>query len=211
MSPESPAVVPPATEEPTLLWQLTSVVDRLDWNQVFPLPQPVELELGCGDAGFLIEWAKRHPHHNFLGVERLLGRLRKLDRKGRRAGLSNVRGLRIENAYLTENLVPSGSLFACHIYFPDPWPKRRHGRRRLIQAPFAASLHRALSDRGHVYLRTDHAPYFAQMLAVFRATPGFVEVETPADLAAVTTDFERDFAAKGIPAHRMAFRKVSLP
>jgi hypothetical protein len=87
-------------------------------------PQPLEVELGCGDASFLVEYARRNPAKNFIGVERLLGRLQKLDRKGRRAGLKNLRGVRIESAYFLQYLLPPHSAQALHIYFPDPWPKK---------------------------------------------------------------------------------------
>ena len=74
-------------ECPSLIYPLTSIIERLDLAKLFPAPQPLEVELGCGDSSFLVEYARRLAGHNFIGVERLLGRLRKLDRKGRRAGL----------------------------------------------------------------------------------------------------------------------------
>ena len=86
----------------SLLLELHSIVKPLDLAQVFPKPQPLEVELGCGDASFLAEYARRNPDQNFIGVERLLGRIQKLDRKGRRAGLANLRGVRIESAYFLQ-------------------------------------------------------------------------------------------------------------
>src|ERR1039457_6020822 len=71
----------------SLIYPLCSILERLDLAKLFPAPQPLEVELGCGDSTFLVEYARRLAGHNFIGVERLLGRLRKLDRKGRRAGL----------------------------------------------------------------------------------------------------------------------------
>src|ERR1700689_4801384 len=109
---------------PTLIHRLTSIVERLDLAALFPRAQLLEVELGSGDGSFLVNYARLHPERNFLGVERLLGRLRKLDRKGRRAGLTNLRGLRIESAYFLEYLLPRESPATLHIYFPDPWPKR---------------------------------------------------------------------------------------
>src|SRR5438552_2236522 len=93
----------PAAAEPTsLIYKLPSITERLELARLFPADQPLEVELGSGDGSFLADYARLHPDHNFLGVERLLGRLRKLDRKGRRTGLTNLRGLRIECAYLLE-------------------------------------------------------------------------------------------------------------
>src|SRR5258708_39529263 len=115
-------LVLPTRAVPTLILKLDSIVERLDIAGMFPRAQPLEVELGSGDGSFLVNYAKLHPEHNFLGVERLLGRLRKVSRKGLRAGLTNLRGLRIESAYFLEYLLPRQSAAALHIYFPDPWP-----------------------------------------------------------------------------------------
>jgi tRNA (guanine-N7-)-methyltransferase len=194
---------------PSLLWPLRSVVERLDVRALFPADQPLEVELGSGDGSFLIQYSRLHPERNFLGVERLLGRLRKLDRKGLRAGLTNLRGLRIEAAYCVQYLLPAHSVQAFHIYFPDPWPKRRHWPRRLVDERFPGLALQALAPEGVVYLRTDDALYFAQMQAVFEAHPAFAAVETQAELAEVKTDFERDFTARGVTTLRAAYQRLS--
>jgi len=182
------------------------VVERLNLTELFPRSQPLEVELGCGDASFLVQYAHRHPENNFLGVERLLGRLRKLDRKGRRLGLTNLRGVRIESAYFLEYPLPPRSAGALHIYFPDPWPKKKHHKHRLINDRFPALARAALAAGGVVYLRTDDADYFQQMTGAFAADPFFRAVETPPELAEVLTDFERDFLAQGISTRRAAYR-----
>jgi tRNA (guanine-N7-)-methyltransferase len=196
-----------AAQLPNLIYQPPSYVERLSWSAVFPRPLPVEVELGSGDGTFLAEWARRHPEHNFLGVERLLGRLRKLDRKGRRAGLTNLRALRIEAMYFLEYLLPPGTVPALHVYFPDPWPKRRHWRRRLINAQFVALAAQVLAPAGRVFLRTDDADYHAQMVREFSASSGFRAIETPGDLAALATDFERDFQQQGVTTRRAAYQR----
>jgi tRNA (guanine-N7-)-methyltransferase len=173
---------------------------------MFPQSQPLEVELGSGDGGFLAQWAARHPDRNFLGVERLLGRLRKLDKKGRRAGLTNLRLLRVEAGYCLGWMLPAASVSALHVYFPDPWPKRRHWKNRLVNAAFVQAAARALRPDGTVYLRTDHADYCEQMRAVFAAVPEFSPTDTPADLVALLTDFEKDFQARGVATLRLAFR-----
>jgi tRNA (guanine-N7-)-methyltransferase len=191
-----------------MIYPLTSILERIDLAALFPKPQPLEVELGSGDGSFLADYAARHPERNFIGVERLLGRLRKLDRKGRRAGLANLRGVRIESAYFLEYLLPPRSAGALHVYFPDPWPKRKHRRHRLINERFPALAAQALAPGGTVYLRTDDPPYFEQMTAVFAAGPAFRPVETSPELAGLLTDFERDFAARGIPTRRAAYQLV---
>jgi tRNA (guanine-N7-)-methyltransferase len=196
----------PGAGEPVFLYELPSILERLELSRLFPDPQPLHVELGCGDASFLAEYARQHPELNFLGVERLLGRVRKVERKGRRLGLRNLCGVRIESAYLLEYLLPPHSATALHIYFPDPWPKKKHRRFRLINARFPTLARQALVPGGTVYLRTDDADYFAQMQAVFAAAPEFQPVDTPAELAAVVTDFERDFTAQGIGTRRAAYQ-----
>jgi tRNA (guanine-N7-)-methyltransferase len=192
---------------PNLLFELRSIVERMDLAELFPRNQPLEVELGCGDASFLVNYAKLHPERNFIGVERLLGRIRKLDRKGRRAGLTNLRGVRIESAYFLEYLLPKNSTVALHIYFPDPWPKRKHLKNRLINERFPQLAQQALAPGGIVFLRTDDQNYFGQMQRVFGASPLFRLVETPDELSAVVTDFEKNFNARGIETLRAAYRR----
>ena len=191
-----------------LVYELPSILERLDLARLFPAQQPLEVELGCGDASFIAEYARLHPERNFVGVERLLGRIRKLDRKGRRHGLANLRGVRIENSYFLEWLLPAHSASAIHVYFPDPWPKQKHRRHRLINERFPALAQAALTKDGRVYLRTDHREYFEQMQAVFAASPQFKPAATPPELAAAVTDFERDFLAEGIPTCHAAYAVV---
>ena len=201
--------VGPAAPVQNLIHPIRSAVDRLAWGRLFAREQPLEIELGCGDGSFLAEYARRHPEHNFIGVERLLGRLRKLEKKGRRARLTNLRGLRIESAYFLQYLVPPHSVHALHIYFPDPWPKRKHRRNRLINEGFPALAREVLIPDGLVFVRTDDQDYFEQMTAVFAAAHYFSPVETPAELAGLPTDFEAGFNAKGIPTRRAAYRLQS--
>jgi tRNA (guanine-N7-)-methyltransferase len=197
----------PRASEPSLIIRPASYVERLNVSALFPRAQSLEVELGAGDGSFLIAWASTHPERNFVGVERLLGRLKKIDKKARRAVLTNVRGIRIEISYFTEYLLPRESVDVFHIYFPDPWPKLRHRRHRLINERFADVLAAALKPAGTVYLRTDDLDYFTQMRASFSENNNFAEVETPEALARVTTDFEREFNAQGIPTNRAAYQR----
>jgi tRNA (guanine-N7-)-methyltransferase len=190
-----------------LIYHLPSIVERLDLAKLFPKPQPLEVELGCGDASFLVECARQNPGKNFIGVERLLGRISKLDRKGRRAGLTNLRGVRIESSYFLKYLLPPHSISALHVYFPDPWPKKRHHKNRLISQQFPALAQNALAPHGKIYLRTDDENYFQQMTEVFAASPEFEKIETPAELAQQFTDFEKEFSARGIKTLRIAFQR----
>ena len=91
------------------------IIERLDLPRLFPRCQPLEVELGSGDGSFLVNYAAQHPEINLLGVERLLGRLRKIDRKGRRAGLANLRCVRIEASYFLEYLLTPHSAQGIHV------------------------------------------------------------------------------------------------
>jgi tRNA (guanine-N7-)-methyltransferase len=202
---ENTASVAPAGR--SLLLKLTSIIERLEPEKIFNDVRPLEIELGSGDGSFLVNYARLHPGRNYLGVERLLGRLRKLDRKALRAGLTNLRGLRVESAYCLEYLLPPGSVTALHVYFPDPWPKRKHRKNRLVNARFTEIARQALAPGGVVFLRTDDGDYFSQMVKEFAANPAFRLVETPGELSAVVTDFERNFLARGVPTLRAAYAK----
>jgi tRNA (guanine-N7-)-methyltransferase len=191
-----------------IIYELPSILDRLEMPRLFNLPKPCEVELGSGDGSFLVEYAQRHPDHNFLGVERLLGRLRKVERKAQRAGLTNLRAVRIEASYLLQYLLPAHCACALHIYFPDPWPKRKHRRHRLVNSSFPALAHERLAERGKVFLRTDDADYFEQMCAVFGAGSLFRPVDTPSELAGVITDFESGFQARGIETLHAGYESI---
>jgi tRNA (guanine-N7-)-methyltransferase len=199
----------PISAAENLIVQFRTILEPLELGEFFPQAQPLEVELGCGDASFLAEYARRNPGKNFIGVERLLGRLQKLDRKGRRLGLKNTRGVRIESAYFLQYLLPAHSAVALHIYFPDPWPKKKHRRHRLINENFPALARNVLTSAGTVFLRTDDADYFSQMNEVFDAAKFFEKTETPAALAEITTDFERGFNAQGIPTLRAAYKVLN--
>ena len=196
----------PGASPISLIYRPRCWVERLSLSAMFGQVQPVEVELGSGDGWFLAQWAAANPDRNCLGVERLLGRLRKLDRKAQRARLANVRLMRIEAAYFLEYLLPPRSVSTLHVYFPDPWPKRKHRRHRLINDRFPELASRVLVPQGAVYLRTDDADYFAQMREVFAADQRFRLVETPEVLASTITDFEREFQARGVATLRSAFQ-----
>jgi tRNA (guanine-N7-)-methyltransferase len=197
-----------STAQVGVIYDLQSITERIEVGSLFPLALPLEVELGSGDGSFLAAYAAAHPERNFIGIERLLGRARKTERKARRAGLSNLRCVRIESAYFLEYLLPQHCASAIHIYFPDPWPKRKHRRHRLINEQFPRIASQAMTPDGMVLLRTDDLDYFSQMLEVFRGSPMFRERETPGEVAAMLTDFERDFNASGIPTQRAAFERV---
>lgn len=187
------------------------ILNRFDFRVLFGNDRPVELELGAGDGSFALQYAAHRPDRNLLAVERLLGRLRKIERKAPRLGLSNIRGLRIEATYLLEWMIAPGSLEAIHVYFPDPWPKKRHLRRRLVNDAFAVLAAQALAPGGRMFCRTDDEDYFQQMTTVFDGAAGFVRDVEPEGLLALKTDFEVHFNGQGIPTRHAVWRRTATP
>lgn len=202
---------PKLQPQSTKIYTPHSYFEPLPLARLFPSPAPLEVEIGCGDGSFLASYAARHRETNFLGIERLLGRIRKLNRKAIRLRLDNLKILRIEASYCIQYLLPPKSIRACHIYFPDPWPKKKHRKRRLIGPKFAENLADALEPNGQVFLRTDNEGYFRQMLETFGKNPRFLAAAAPLELTAVPTDFEKTFAQQGIPTLRAQYRLARVP
>ena len=174
-----------------------SWTEPLDWTEVFSQSQPIEVDLGCGKGTFLVQAAKSFPQRNFLGVERLLGRVRKAAKLIEREKLLNVGILRIEVCYAVQHLFPDESVAAYHIYFPDPWPKRRHHRRRLLTIEFVDALARTLQKGGQVHLATDFEEYFYEMTKIFAGAAWQSMPPTERVGPEWRTDFEREFVAEG--------------
>ncbi len=185
-----------------VIWKPASWVERFRWEDAFNQIAPVEVEIGAGKGAFLTWAALTQPNLNFLGVERRLDRLRKIEKKIKRFALSNVRLLRLEAGYLVGKLIPDVSVSAYHIYFPDPWPKRRHQNNRLIQPVFVSDLYRTLQPGGAVNVATDSADYFDQIQKSFGRSGLFVEHPPASWPEEARTEFEREFLAAGMPIHR---------
>jgi tRNA (guanine-N7-)-methyltransferase len=191
----------------TAIYIPSNWMEPLDWRVVFGNEQRIELDIGCGKGSFLLSSAQTRRDTNFMGVERLLRRLRKVDRQIQRHDLQNVRLLRVEASYLAGYLVPKASVSAYHIYFPDPWPKRRHHQRRLMSTAFLSSLHRTLGNGGAVNCATDHEEYYRWIQGEFCKAGGFTEIEPDIPGEETRTDFEREFLAAGKQVYRCCWVK----
>ena len=133
---------------------------EIDPLSFFEATGPLEIDLGCGDGKFTLEMAEHYPDRNFLAIERLLGRVRKVCRGAEKRGLKNVRVLRLESLYTLEWLLPENCVDRLHLLCPDPWPKAKHHRRRLFQEPFLKAMVRVLKPGGELLFKTDHDEYF---------------------------------------------------
>ena len=195
------------TDEAAVEYTPRSLTSALEFDRIFSHLAPVEIDLGCGDGAFLAALARENPAHNFLGIERLLGRVRSVCRKVARLELKNARVLRMESTYAVANLLPAGSVTAFHLLFPDPWPKRRHHRRRAFTREFLLAIHRALIAGGLFHVATDHADYFRQIEKVIAATDIFAISCEQNNFP--STSFEQKYVARGLSIHRLLLRKVS--
>ncbi|RMG18742.1 MAG: tRNA (guanosine(46)-N7)-methyltransferase TrmB [Deltaproteobacteria bacterium] len=185
---------------------------REDWAARFGRDAPLEVEIGCGYGHFLMEYARRHPERNLVGIEfrpkLAYGLRRKLDR----AGIGNAIVLRGDARRLLPMLFAPGSVAAVHIQFPDPWWKKRHHKRRLVDAELVTLLHGLLGDGGRVYLRTDILEYARQMIRCFEDGTGrFENVEGPGTFAfddglGVPSNRERRYLDAGTPVYRLVYR-----
>ena len=186
---------------------------KVDFGHVFGREGPVHIEVGTGRGTFLVNEAKARPEVDFLGIEWARKYYRyAVDRIGRR-GLTNVRIIRTDAAYFIGEFVPDDSVDCFHIYFPDPWPKKRHHKRRFVSAENVGQLLRCLKTGGELRIATDHAEYFEvieQLIAErserlerieFSATAG----AEPAELTG--TNYERKYIKDLRQIHGIAARK----
>jgi tRNA (guanine-N7-)-methyltransferase len=166
---------------------------------------PLEIDFGCHRGAFLIGMAALHPGSNFLGIEKQSDRVNKCNARAARLGLSNAAAIQGIGAEALETL-PSASVAVFHLYFPDPWPKRRHSNRRVFQKNFLAGIRRILRPDGTLRLMTDDAPYFAEMREITRE--GWAEISWDDGRETVLTAFEKTFRNRGQLPHQAALRPL---
>jgi len=183
-----------------------------DWLNPLPLERwfrpsaPLEVDVGCGKGRFLLARAAAHPDTDFLGVDRMIGRLHKIDRKLVRRGLSNARWLRLDAYYAVACMIPPEAVTTYYIFFPDPWPKKRHHDHRLFNAAFLDALFRTLKPGGQVHFATDHLPYFDEVVAAIKTDPRFAEIPAFEPAEDERTDFELIYLGQ-TPIGRYSFEK----
>ncbi len=177
---------------------------------IFPDPaRPLELDVGCGDGTFLLSMAQHFPERDFLGIERLGGRVSKICRKAARMGLTNVRVLCLESSYALRWLLPEACASRLHLLFPDPWPKKKHAARRFIQPQNLAAIHRMIAPGGQFLFKTDHPDYFAEATEVIDASPMFTRAPwLDAEAFYPITDFGELWISQGCTINAARWLKV---
>jgi tRNA (guanine-N7-)-methyltransferase len=183
-------------------------VARLDVAELFRRSAPLHVDLGCGDGSFLCEMARQFPKKNFLGIERLTKRVEKVRRKMEK--IENTRVLRADTLFAVRYLLPESSVEAFYLFFPDPWPKRRHQFRRIFTRDFLDAIAVALEQHGALRVATDQLDYFHQIESLSSAHLQFEVVPWSLDDSAFpVTKFERKFREQGAPIYRLLLRKTS--
>jgi tRNA (guanine-N7-)-methyltransferase len=183
----------------------------IDFAQLYGNTNPVETEIGMGKGTFLTEQAKARPDVNFFGIEYARWFWRFASDRLRRHGCNNARTVRAEASFFLTEFVPNASISVVHIYFPDPWPKKRHHKRRLIQGPFMKQVERVLVAGGRLQTVTDHQDYFEQIEQVVKSS-GMTVVDynrpgSAGDGEFVGTNFERKYRREGRPFYAIAATK----
>ncbi len=158
------------------LWPRYGIkLDRtLNLEELFGRSAPKHLEIGFGMGDALFEMANNHPENDYLGIDVHLPGIGSLLLKIDTAQLTNVRTCNADAVTLLQNHLPSDSIETVYIFFPDPWPKHRHQKRRLIQREFVTLLAQRIQPGGYLYLATDWQDYAQQMLQVLDAAPEFL-------------------------------------
>ena len=187
------------------------------WESLFTEPRPIELEIGTGKAGFLLRRAQANPQRNFFGIEWANEFYRYAVDRMQRWGMTNVRLLRADASEFIRLICPRNSLDALHVYHPDPWPKRRHWKRRLFQPRFVNAAVECLIPGARWAVQTDHAEYYEAIVELLRGHPDLEEIpfedptfgvtELADDDVTIETNFEIKYRKEGRNFYRVAMHK----
>lgn len=185
----------------------------LYWPTVFGRAAPVEIEVGPGKGLFLANAATARPDHDFFGIEVARKYARKAAERVAKRHMANVRVVAGDGRKLLADLVPTGSVQAVHIYFPDPWWKKRHKKRRVFCESFVGNVARVLVPGGDFHFATDVEEYFGVMQELMATQALFLpqpepEVRDPEHDLDYLTNFERKYRIEGRPIFRAHYRRA---
>jgi tRNA (guanine-N7-)-methyltransferase len=182
----------------------------LEFADLFGRSAPVEIEVGVGKGRFVLEQAAARPEVDFLALEWSLKHLRVAKERAGRRKLGNVRFYRADARHVVGHLVPASSISRLHVYCPDPWPKKRHRKRRFFTRPTARDLERILRPGGYLNLSTDVGEYFEEICALLRDHTQLVEAVDPLfppEQGTGNTNYEIKYTAEGRTIHRATWRR----
>jgi len=186
----------------------------LDWDRVFGMSGgPLVCEIGFGSGGFLLDLARRRPDVRHIGIEVSWGPMRALLRGIERSGVRNIRVVKGDAAAILAHTLPNHSLAEVHVNFPDPWYKKKHRRRRLLQPGFLRLLADRMVPGGRLAVATDHADLADWIAAVLEAHPDFESNHATQRQSHVPdrtpTKYEEKARALGTPIHYFDWRNVT--
>lgn len=186
-----------------------AALENMNWAELFGNDRPVEVEIGTGKGAFLLRRAQAHPELNFLGIEWSNEFFRFAADRMRRWKLANIRMVRTDASEFIRLQCPRDSLRVLHVYHPDPWPKKRHHKRRLFQKPFVDAAAACLISGGRLTVQTDHAEYFEIIRELLVNHPmlepvAFEELDFAIADGDLATNFEIKYRREGREMHRVA-------
>ena len=173
---------------------------------LFGRDAPLEIEIGSGKARFLVATARANPVHDFLGLERALSYYRICRERVARSGLANARVLRADGRLFLEGL-RAASVRAFHVYFPDPWPKKRQTKRRLLDAVALETMASRLEPGGALRIATDHPSYGRSIQLSLGSVEALERLDWEALPPPPPTNYELKYAAEGRPIWRFLLRR----
>jgi tRNA (guanine-N7-)-methyltransferase len=188
---------------------LNEISIPMSWLELFGRNAPTDVEIGSGKGTFLNEFATAHPERNLLAVERSAKYHRLCCDRAARRGLENVRLIRTTGEDLLFRLLGDQMVATFYVLFSDPWPKKRHHKRRFFRPENVAALHRALAPGGRLLVKSDHDAYAMVISEVLRGATGFTELEPESAFAGLPlTGFERKYLVEGRRIHSFALEKT---
>ena len=193
-----------ALEELFPKYGLAFFASPIDPQQIFGRRAPLVLEIGSGMGETTIEIARAQPATDFIAIEVHGPGVGSLLKQIATEELSNLRVIRHDAVEVLERMIPDGALAAIHLFFPDPWPKKRHHKRRLVQPAFAALAARKLASGGYLHAATDWPDYAAQIERVLSAEP-LLEATQQKKIDRPSTKFERRGLGLGHPVRDLLF------
>ncbi len=191
--------------------EFSTLEPPIAWPDIFGNDHPVEIEIGSGKGLFLANAARAQPNHNFFGIELARKYARRGTERIAKLGLANVRMLPGDALLFMAKYVPAASLRAAHVYFPDPWWKSRHRKRRVFNEPLVLDLERTLEPGGELRVVTDVGDYFNVIQALMATHERFLPLPEPVPTAPehehdYLTNFERKYRIEGRPIYRAHYR-----
>jgi tRNA (guanine-N7-)-methyltransferase len=196
-----------ATTEISVIMEESYFRDCIRFDKIYSNYNPIVVEFGVGKGRFMRDYALKSPKKNFLGVEKVNKWIKHTAQRIKKANLSNVKLIN-STAELILSVIPSGSVSEFYVLFPDPWPKRRHNGRRVIQKKFLLNIHEALSTNGKFYIATDHAEYFEWMKALILPMIDvhfeLIQNERPE----FTSNYQIKYEREGRPIYNFHLRKI---